>query len=166
MLAGVLVLAGLALLAGVLVTRRGGHSGPTPGPAPDKLVAVSPGTALADLDRVREQAFREHRPELLQRVYADSRLLAEDTALLERLVPAGCGLVGVHTTFADLISTPDADGDIVVTAKATLAESTLTCSAAPTGPATVVPGDGPAMLQIVLVHRGAGYLILRQQRQS
>jgi eukaryotic-like serine/threonine-protein kinase len=63
------------------------------------LDASGVSTVLARLDERRQQAFAGRNTALLGQVYLPGPLLSQDTALLERLVPAGCRLVGVYTNY-------------------------------------------------------------------
>jgi hypothetical protein len=125
------------------------------GPSADVVAA-----ALARLDSWREQAFAQRRPELLSTVYTPGPLLAQDSALLTRITPPGCGLQGVHTTYSDVASAVSISaGSLVVTVVARLTPSTLMCHARA---AARAPGAGPARLRIELVRVGADYRIARE----
>lgn len=172
-----LVIAVLAAAAALLLAAgaRGGahHQAGPPSPAPSSVSpapsSVSPVPAgkpasaaalLQQLDRIREQAFAHRDVALLARVYVAGPLLDQDAALLRRVVPPGCGLVGVHTTYAG-VRAREAAERIVVSATATLARSTLTCRSTSAGGAA---GEQPTRLRIELVRRADGYRIAAQQK--
>jgi hypothetical protein len=93
---------------------------------------------------------------LLTGVYPSGALLTQDTQLLERLVPSGCGLQGVKTTYTNVKIVSRAAESVVVSATATLTQSMLICDGAATARA---PGAGPSSLQLTLSWRKSGYLI-------
>ncbi len=133
----------------------------SPAPArPASQQAARAAAALQDLDRIRERAFARREASLLTRVYVDGPLLVKDTTLLQRLVPAGCGLVGVHTSYSAVQVSVVRDR-LVVATTATLARSTLTCHDVAWGAAA---GEEPTRLRIELVHRADGYRIASQQK--
>jgi len=156
-LAGVAVVAGLRSL-GHHTTAHQPTPAPVTSPAPsreDRALAV-----LRRLDLIRERAFARRRASLLRQVYVPGPLLTEDSALLLRVVPAGCGLIGVRTTYSALQVTP-AGGHLVLVATATLAPSTLSCHSAVAGRGA---GEAPTRLRIELVPAADGYRIASQQR--
>jgi hypothetical protein len=140
----------------------GGPPSPSP-PAPSQpakntaaLDASGVRTVLTRLDKLRQQAFADRNTSLLGKVYIPGPLLRQDTALLERIVPNGCRLVGVHTTY-DLVRVAARRGSRVQAAvRATLNESVLVCGATATGRAS---GSGPSSLHIALAPHGSSYLI-------
>jgi hypothetical protein len=117
-------------------------------------------TALQELDQIREQAFARRETALLTRVYVNGPLLAADAELLRRVVPAGCRLLGVHTTYSAVRVSVVADR-LVLATTATLAPSTLTCHDQVSSRAA---GEKPTRLRIELVHRADGFRIASQQR--
>ena len=126
---------------------------------PSKLDAAGAGALLRSLDKLREQAFARRDPALLSRVYVPGPLLVQDAALLQRIVPRGCSLAGVHTAYGSV--RVDVSGNRpVVTTRATLAPSTLTCDAMRSGTAA---GEGPTTLRIELARDDDGYRIASQQ---
>jgi hypothetical protein len=162
----------LAVLAvGAAVVTRSHRQSTTPSDIGPSAVAGVPAAApqppraaiaaaLARLDSVRERAFAQRRPNLLAAVYPPGALLAQDTALVTRMAPSGCGLQGMRTTYSDVkpvVSTKA--GSLTVTVRALLAPSTLVCHSRLAGR---VAGAGPATLRIELVRKGADYLIARQ----
>jgi hypothetical protein len=115
---------------------------------------------LVRLDALRQQAFGQGNPALLAQVYLPGPLLTQDSIDLERAVPSGCSLLGVHTTYTDVRLAPGASGRTTVIATATLMASTLMCRGAVSG---VAEGSEPTTLHIELVAHNAGYLIAGQQ---
>jgi hypothetical protein len=113
-------------------------------------------TVLIRLDKLRERAFAVRDPRLLSKVYAAGPLLTQDTALLNRLVPKACRLVGVHTTYDRVQVTASGRGGVQIAVRAKLAESLLVCGGTATGRAA---GSGPTTLHMELTPNGAGYLI-------
>lgn len=113
-------------------------------------------TVLARLDERRQQAFAGRNTALLGQVYLPGPLLSQDTALLERLVPAGCRLVGVYTNYDHVRVTARSGNRVQAAVSATLAESSLMCAGTAKARA---PGAGPATLHIMLARHGSGYLI-------
>jgi hypothetical protein len=115
--------------------------------------------ALSGLDAVRARAFATRDAGLLRRVYVPGPLLAADTALLARIVPAGCTLAGARTRYTGLRAA--AHGDRVdVTVTATLPPSRLMCAGHLRATA---PGAGPAALQLTLAQTPAGLRIAAQR---
>jgi eukaryotic-like serine/threonine-protein kinase len=126
------------------------------GTGPDLPDASGVATALKRLDTLRQQAFADRNAGLLANVYAAGPLLRQDTALLTRLVPAGCRLVGVHTDYGQVRVIGATASRVQASVRATLSDSVLVCGGTTTGRAL---GSGPSMLRIVLAPHGAGYLI-------
>lgn len=153
---------GLSLIPSVgtgTVSVRSPNPGASPSAADKSVIALNSGAVMAVLDQLdahRQQAFDDRNAALLGQVYVAGPLLAQDTALLERLVPAGCHLVGVHTTYAAVRITSRHATTIDVAVSATLSDSLLTCNGTAKGRA---PGSGPMTLNIGLVRHGVGYLI-------
>jgi len=163
--APVLVVLGIGTAAVVLSAHRGDAVPPVKpplrlaSPSPSGPSKLDAGAVLSSLDKLREQAFARRDPALLSRVYLPGPLLVQDTALLERIVPRGCTLVGVHTAYLS-VRVDVARGRPVVTTRAMLAPSTLTCGGTRAGTAA---GEGPTTLRIELVRRDDGYRIASQQ---
>lgn len=170
LLGGLLVGAGALLCVLALAAGRDGHRPLAPGHAPPAAEPTVPGraaTALAPdplairgalqrLDALRERAYAERDPALLARVYLSSELVERDSALLRRLVPPGCGLVGVRTDYGEpAVESAGAD-EVRVRVTATLGASTLRCAGAD---AATAAGSGPELERIVLRRAGAGYRI-------
>jgi hypothetical protein len=136
---------------------------PSPSPpsaqVPPTVDAQQAASVLRGLDEVRGLAFAHRDPSLLARVYVSGPLLAQDVALIERTVPEGCGLLGVRTAYSSVRVVGSRDG-LVVTARATLAPSTLRCAGTKSGTAT---GQGPSTLRVALARRGGGFRIVSQQ---
>jgi hypothetical protein len=128
-------------------------------PAPRPAAAMWT-TQLRQLDAVREQAFAERRPALLRGVYVQGPLLHADADLLQRIVPDGCGLAGVHTTYAKVRSSAAA-GRTLVTAVARLSSSRLVCGGRLRARA---PGRAAMRLQIVLVRTSGGVRIFAERQ--
>jgi hypothetical protein len=112
--------------------------------------------ALAELDAKRQDAFARRAPTLLTGVYVAGPLLDQDVALLKRIVPAGCGLEGVHTAYSEVKVLTSTGTTLEVSATATLAQSILICQGKAKARAG---GSGPTALRITLVKQGTGYLI-------
>jgi hypothetical protein len=128
---------------------------------PARLEASAARRALATLDAARASAFAARDTDLLRGVYASRSLLARDAALLTSIVPPGCRLRGVRTSYADVQIIGRDGAALLVRVDATLAPSTLVCAGIASG---VAPGTGPATLRIELIPRGGGYLIAAQVR--
>jgi hypothetical protein len=91
----------------------------------------------------------------LRRLYADPALAAADVALLHRLVPGGCRLLGVESRFSR--TAVHAAGDratVVVTA--TQPPARLTCGNRVRG---VTAASPPRRMRFVLVRGAAGVRI-------
>jgi hypothetical protein len=115
---------------------------------------------LDRLDALRGRAYATRDTELLRRVYVAGTLLRVDAGQLIRLVPAGCGLAGVRSHYARLeLRAARTRG--VLTVRATLAPSRLSCGGRPRGTAA---GAGPTTLRVVLVRTPAGVRIADEQR--
>jgi hypothetical protein len=125
-----------------------------PGAGP--LDARGVATVLTRLDLERERAFATRDVGLLSKVYTAGPLLTQDTALLRRLVPEDCRLVGVHTTYDRIQITARGGGRVQITVRAELAGSLLVCGGTATGRAA---GSGPSTLRIELSPHGSSYLI-------
>ena len=137
---------------------------PTPTLAPIPAPVVTPGSGwpqrVLALDALRGRAFAERRPELLRGVYSSPTLLQADTALLLRIVPAGCGLPGVRSHYRDL-RVATARGRTVVTARVSLPATTLRCAGVPSGRA---PAVGPMILRLTLAGPPASARIADERR--
>jgi hypothetical protein len=115
--------------------------------------------ALAGLDALRARAFATRNPRLLRRVYLPGPLLRADAALLARLVPAGCGLVGAHTRYASLHVTGQRTRAVVV-ATASLPATRVVCAGHVRARAKPVR---PARLRLQLTRTAGGVRIARQR---
>ncbi len=166
---GVALVVALVLGAGGLVLLR--HLDTSAGAQPPVRSATRSTTSaaaapadwparIAALDALRGRAFAERRPDLLREVYASAALLQADTALLLRIVPTGCGLHGVRTTYQGVQVTVGA-GRVIVTAAATLPTTALVCSGSTRGQAA---GVGPTRMRLTLVGPAASARIARQER--
>jgi protein kinase-like protein len=168
----IVVIAGASLIAVAVVAglRSIGHQAAAQRPTPPLVTSTSPSrppspedravAILRGLDVIRERAFARRQASLLRQVYVSGPLLTQDSALLRRVVPAGCELIGVRTRYSALRVT-SAKGRLVLAATATLAPSTLTCNAAVAGRAA---GEPPTRLRIELVPAADGYRIASQQK--
>jgi hypothetical protein len=146
------------------------HQAPPVRPTPDARVAQPADRAsldaravrrlLAHLDALRSAAYARRDPALLAEVYASPVLLRRDRDQLERIVPAGCGLRGVRTSFAALRVTAASTGRVAVQAQSALRPSLLVCGAAPTARA---PGTAAAPVRIELVEHDGRYRIADQR---
>ena len=167
--AGALTLAAAAGVASSALGGGGLNRGASSPPASAAPASASPAarsaapldasgvsTVLARLDERRQQAFAGRNTALLGQVYLPGPLLSQDTALLERLVPAGCRLVGVYTNYDHVRVTARSGNRVQAAVSATLAESSLMCGGTAKARA---PGAGPATLHIMLARHGSGYLI-------
>jgi hypothetical protein len=131
-------------------------------PAPTHLTASGQVDAagveavLTRLDKLRERAFADRDPGLLASVYVSGPLLNQDVALLKHIVPAGCGLIGVHTTYDDIRVTGQNTAGVSAVVSATLSDSLLSCGGTRKGRA---PGAGPSALHVTLSRHGSNWLI-------
>jgi hypothetical protein len=131
----------------------------TPPPSGDRDQAPDWAAALRRLDAVRGRAFATHRPALLRNVYLPGPLLAADTATLHRLVPAGCRLVGVRTSYSAVRIDTGPDSAVISTTAA-LARSRLVCGREVRDAAA----GTTARLRIVLRDTDAGVRIAAERR--
>jgi hypothetical protein len=151
---------------------RAGTGAPPAGPPTGPLTAPPTGQptgppggrwerALDALDAVRGRAFATRDLALLRRVYVPGPLLQADTALLRRLVPKGCGLTGVRTTYSHVFAR-STGGRATVQATARLPPTQLVCGGRPRA---TVPGAGPTRLRLELTTTADGIRIARQALQ-
>lgn len=133
-------------------------------PSPGLRSSAAPPLAavLANLDEVRAQAFAAGDGAPLDRVYLPGPLLDEDRALLRRMVPAGCGLHDMRTSFEDVRLLGRTAGRTAVLADATLSAGQLICGG---GQPTSIPGTPRTVLHIELAEDGAGYRIASQRAE-
>lgn len=120
------------------------------------MAPVTAGQVLATLDAARARAFARRDPSLLAQVYSPGQLRSQDTSMIIKIVPDGCGLVGVHTDYTDVAVTGRARAQVVLHVRAVLRPSTLECAGTP---AATAPGAPPTNLTLVLVRYGDRYLI-------
>jgi len=123
---------------------------------------AGPNSWVAALDRVdaqRAQAFLTRDDAALRSVYASPALAATDVGQLHRLVPTGCGLRGVRTTYRALRVAVGRDRATFVVS-AVLDASQLVCGGQVRA---TLPGAGPTRLRIVLVGPPARPRIVRQE---
>jgi hypothetical protein len=135
------------------------RSAPDVSPARLPTSAHEAAAALDALDRIRADAFRSRDVGLLEKVYVAGALRSADTAMVERIVPRGCGLVGVRTRYAG-VRVAASGPRVVVTATATMSTSRLMCGATARGTAA---GAGPVSLRIDIVRTAAGVRIAAQR---
>jgi hypothetical protein len=86
-------------------------------------------------------------------------LLDQDAALLRRIVPIGCRLLGAHTDFRDVEVASAAATTWTVRAMAQLAPSTLRCGGVVSGHAE---GTGPTGLRVELTQEAGQFRIASQ----
>ncbi|HEX2902954.1 MAG TPA: protein kinase [Jatrophihabitans sp.] len=116
----------------------------TPGPSSVPASAAELAASLNRLDALRGRAFAERRPDLLAQVYDSPALLAADTRTLTTLVPAGCGLTGLRTSYRSVVVLAHQGDRITIRVSASLAAGMLTCAdgsrrpTAPLGPQPLV----------------------------
>ena len=127
-----------------------------PEPVPARLDPAHALTVLTALDDTRSRAYATRDPALLAGVYASSTLLARDRAQLLSIVPAGCGLQGVHTRFGRLVLASASSERARLRVQTTIGPVRLVCAGAPSGS---TPGTRPTTLEMELVRSGAGYRI-------
>lgn len=120
-------------------------------------------STLSRLDALRAKAFATRDVGLLKRVYLPGPLLTADTALLLRLVPLGCGLVGATTRYTGARVQALTGGGATLTVLATLPPSRLEC---PGAAARRAYGVGPAAMRLRLVRTTAGARIAAQERAA
>jgi hypothetical protein len=93
------------------------------------------------LDHARQKAYARRDPGLLSTVYSSAVLLARDRAQLLSVVPRGCGLTGLHTTFDQVRAARHGTG-LRVHARVRVRAARLVCDGAPgerASPARPVP---------------------------
>lgn len=139
-------------------------------------------SVLTGLAAVRERAFAQRQPALLAAAYASPSLLTADTAQLLHGVPAGCQLVGLHTSYRDVQALPPVGGtaagpgarpmaaggtavgdgtrSVSLAATATLSAATLSCAGTTRGHSRPA---GPVRLRLVLTDDGHGWRIASQR---
>jgi hypothetical protein len=121
-------------------------------------------SALRHLDAVRARAFAERDPSSLGQVYGSARLLQQDRDQLLRLVPAGCGLLGVSTRYAEPVHLIVEQNRTEATVSATLRTTVLRC---PGQQDRQLPAVGSTRIQLVLARSatadgGQGVVIVSQ----
>jgi len=139
-----------------LPTERTSSSGT--GTASDGWVA-----ALDALDARRAQAYERRDARLLDDVYADPRLRADDAATLSRLVPRGCGLFDVRTSYSAVTQVEASAARAVLVVSAKLGNARLVCSGKPR---STTPPSAATRLRIELARSAHGVRIVRQQLVS
>jgi hypothetical protein len=115
--------------------------------------------ALRALDARRAAAFLRRDPAALAGVYSGATLRRQDAATLRRLVPAGCALTGLHSTYSRARVTSQEPARAEVTVLARLPRTELVCGSRP---AIVLPGAGPSWLRVTLVRTAVGIRIAAQ----
>jgi hypothetical protein len=116
-------------------------------------------SALKRIDDLRARAFATRNPTLLRDVYSAPALASADVAQLRRLVPPGCLLPGVRSTYRDVTVHPSGDRASVQVA-ATLPPTELHCHGKVRA---TLPGAGPTRLELVLLRTRAGVRIAEQR---
>lgn len=137
------------------------HASPSATPTSDDRKRSPAGWLawLDELDALRARAYATRDVSLLRQVYAPGPLLRSDAALLVRLVPPGCGLVGARTRYASGTAHSTARR-LHISVRAALRPSELTCAGRVRGHAV---GRGPTTLVIELVRTPAGLRIVAQR---
>lgn len=132
-------------------------AGGTVAPTPQDWAVV-----LRRLDNLRQRAFATRDVDLLDQVYVAGPLRAADSASLRRLVPVGCGLVGVRTDYRDVAAgaSDPGSGPVTITARVTLPPSHLVCAGRGM---RAVSGLGPARVRVTLIRRGGTTLIASER---
>jgi serine/threonine protein kinase len=157
---------------GPVAESRGAVAG-SRGPAGSAGFGVVAMTALQHLDALRTDAFRRRDAHALTAVYDSAALLGEDVAQLGRLVPVGCGLIGLKTQFGAPQLSVSTTSRIELQVDETVFPARLACPAvAPTlsghhedlstASDNPAPGGGTSRMAIVLVRSGAGWRISAQ----
>lgn len=141
--------------SGSVTTAAGADSGASTASA-KPVTAADMSTVLQQLDALRERAFARRAPLLLTGVYAPGPLLDEDTATLERIVPSGCGLEGVATTYSNVVVRAQNATSVSIDARAKLAQSVLFCNGVAKAKAA---GSGPTTLHMTFSRSGSTFLI-------
>lgn len=134
---------------------------PEQAPPPAAFDDAAARRVLAGLDAVRARAYAHRDPSLFDRVYATARLRRQDAAQLRAIVPAGCGLAGVHTRYRHVSVVTRRADRVEVRAQAALQASRLLCAGRPAGQA---PAGRPTRLHIVLQRVEGRYLIAALRR--
>jgi serine/threonine protein kinase len=123
--------------------------------------SVVPAAILQAIDKVRAEAFAQRRADLLRRVYASPDLLAQDVERLQAAVPAGCGLIGLTTTYTAISVTTQTTGRIELQASASLPPARLQCGDQVGRPSA---SAGPTLMRIVLTASAPGGFEIASQR--
>jgi hypothetical protein len=129
---------------------------PSPPATPSQIRAI-----LARLDAARGLAYARRDPRLLVRVYASARLVQRDRSRLRTLVPSGCALRGLHSTFESVRVTGRTPSVVHLQAQVAVAAARLTCAGMSASP---VRGSSPVPLSMTLVRRSGRWLIAADQR--
>ena len=127
---------------------------PSSSPESTSRVSSAYGVLIA-LDHARSQAYARRAPALLTRVYSSALLLARDRDRLLTIVPRGCGLTGLHTTFSN-VRAQRLGPRTRVHARVAVHAATLACRGAPREPAVA---GSPTTMTIDLRHTADGYRI-------
>jgi hypothetical protein len=124
------------------------------------MTEADPEAVLRKLAARRAEAFAGNRPDLLAEVYQSPALLAQDRSQLSSRVPAGCGLVGLRTSYQDLTVTGAEPQRLELQVTASQPPASLVCAGtlrSRTEPA------GPTRLVLRLVRVGAEFRIASQR---
>jgi hypothetical protein len=128
-------------------------------PPPSPPARLTPLAMLHRLDATRAVAFASRDPSLLSAVYASPQLLARDRALLLAVVPPGCGLHGLHTSFTRLVVAYRSAERVRVRLRQAVAGSKLVCNGVASG---VAPGSAAVDTEVTLVRDGSRFRIESQ----
>jgi hypothetical protein len=139
---------------GATTVPRSPSAPPSSSAAPTSRVSPAYGVLVA-LDHARSRAYARRDPALLTRVYSSALLLARDRDRLLTIVPRGCGLTGLHTTFSE-VRAQRLGTRTRVHARVAVQAATLACRGAPSEPAR---SGSPTAMTIDLRHTADGYRI-------
>lgn len=148
----------------------GSRSAP-PGARASAAVAIG---ALKHLDALRTDAFGRRDPHVLSAVYDSRLLLDQDVAQLERLVPVGCGLIGLRTRFSSLAVSASTTSRIELQVDEAVSPARRACPLRTLTPASdaaglaaasqnSAAGGGARRVALVLLRSAAGWRISAQR---
>ena len=143
--------------AGIRSTRRPASAPATvDSPPPSPSVPRGWAAVLLGLDAERERAFATGDAAVLTKVYAPGALLRQDTAALTRVVPGGCRVVGLRTSYAGVVVAAQTAQGFTVRATASLARAPVMCGATVS---SFTAAHAPVQMTIGLVSLADGYRI-------